>query len=101
RAAPRAPRARAPPAPRAGRLGARCRKAARGGRVVRPAPARAPPAGLGDPPLRPVLAAPGPRLRAPRDALAIREWRLRRRNRAGHHGAAAPGAEVLSRRAHL
>ena len=37
-----------------------------------PHAARAPPARLGDPALRPVLAAPGPGLRAPRHALAVR-----------------------------
>jgi hypothetical protein len=43
--------------------------AARRDRLVRAEPARAPAAGLGNPALRQLLAAPGPDLRAPGDAL--------------------------------
>src|SRR5437868_1033879 len=69
--------------------------------MVRPRALGAPAARLGDPALRPLLAAPGPGLRASRDAVAIRPGALRRGHRAGHDGAAAPGAPLLPRGAHL
>ena len=62
--------------------------AGRGDRVLRARAARAPAAGLGDPALRQLLAAPGPGIRAAGDALPDLAPGLRRRHRAGDHRAA-------------
>ncbi len=64
------------------RLGAGCAAAARRDRLVRSRPARAAVSRLGNAALRHVLAAPGPRLRAARDAVSHFQRRLRRRHRA-------------------
>ncbi len=56
---------------------------------------------LGDAALRPAVAAPGPGVRTPGDALPLHRQRLRRGHRAGHHCAAAAGATRVSRRAYL
>ena len=69
--------------------------------MVRAAAARVPAAGLGNAALRPVLAAPGPGVRAPRDALPHPARRLRRRGGAGVHRAGAAVPAVVPRGAHL
>src|SRR5258708_31498331 len=78
-------------------LGAGRRAAARGNRLVRPEAARAPAARLGNASLRPVLAAPGPGLRAPGDSLAIRQRSVLRGHPSRHDALATPAAALLSR----
>ena len=80
----------------------RCGAAARrGSAVVRARASRGAAARLGDAALRPVLAAPGPRVRAARDALSRLARRMRRPDRRGDDGAVSARAAVVSRGVHV